>query len=302
MVEDKITARKRELGGELRRVREGAGYTGQDLAHRLGWSPTKLSRLETGSRQISEVDAAIYLATCGITRQEMNRILDLVREAGSDHRLQSHGEKLPDELRTVIFHEATASTIQSCELIFIPGLLQTEEYARALFTEGGQFTSESMRLRVQARIDRQRLLRRPQPPGCTFYLHENALRSRIGSARIMQEQALQLVFLSSWDRCGIRIVPGSSGGRGLTHTSFQLMSYVDHDPVVYIEQDVASLFLDSKAHTDSYRRLVKRLDSVALDEGQSRRWLADLASEFERAQEGPDARAFVAQEQLQRQW
>lgn len=59
MVEDKITARKRELGGELRRVRELAGYNGQDLARRLGWSPTKVSRLETGARQISEVDAAI---------------------------------------------------------------------------------------------------------------------------------------------------------------------------------------------------------------------------------------------------
>src|SRR6201999_1579947 len=115
MAEDKITAHGRELGGELRRRRERAGYNGLELAKRLGWSTTKVSRVETGARIISEVDLAIYLASCGVPRHEMDAFLDLAREADHDHRLKSHGEKLPDELTTLIFHETTATAIESCE-------------------------------------------------------------------------------------------------------------------------------------------------------------------------------------------
>jgi transcriptional regulator with XRE-family HTH domain len=285
MPDDKITAHGRELGAELRRRREAAGYNGLALAKRLGWSTTKVSRVETGARLISEVDIAIYLASCGVPRDEMDPILDLAREAGHDHHLKSHGEKLPDELRTLIFHETTAAAIDSCELVFVPGLLQTEDYARALFTEGEQFDDDSIDFRVQARMDRQNLLRKSQPPHCTFFLHEHVLRSIIGDARIMHEQALHLVFFSSWKHCSIRVVPANSGGRGLAHTSFRLMSYVEHRPVAYLEQDTASLFIDVTPQTDRYRKVLKRLDSVALDEGESRGLLAELASEFERAEE-----------------
>jgi hypothetical protein len=77
--------------------------------------------VETGARILSEVDIAIHLASCGVPRDEMDRVLDLVRETGNDHRLKSHGEKLPDELRTLIFHETTAAEIDSYEPMVVPG-------------------------------------------------------------------------------------------------------------------------------------------------------------------------------------
>jgi transcriptional regulator with XRE-family HTH domain len=289
VAEDRIAARGRELGVELRRRRERAGFSGQDMARRLGWSTTKVSRLETGARTVSEVDIAIYLASCGVPREEMDWIVDLAREAGHDHRLKSHGEKLPDELRTLIFHETTAIEIDSYEPIFIPGLLQIEGYAHALFLEADQFRGDSIGLRVQARIDRQGLLRRSRPPRCTFHLHENALRTRIGTAAIMHEQLLHLIFLTSWRHCIIRVVPRSANGVGLASNSFHRMSYVDHDPVVEIDLETNSLFLDQKSDTDRYQKVLNRLDRVALDEGESRRVLADLASEFDRAEEGHGA-------------
>jgi transcriptional regulator with XRE-family HTH domain len=287
VAEDKITARGRELGVELRRRRELAGYNGQDLARRLGWSTTKVSRVETGARTVTEVDIAIYLASCGVPRDEMDWIVDLVREAGSDHRMKSHGEKLPDELRTLIFYETTAAEIDSFELLVVPGLLQTEDYTRALLLETGMYAGGSIELRVRARMERQALLRRSIPPHCTYYLYESLLRTPIGNDRIMHEQLLQLVFLSSWQHCVLRIVPISAGGGGLAQAPFRLMRYSDHDPVVEIEQDAVTLFLDRKDHTDYYRKVLNRLDRVALDEGESRRVLADLASEFDRAEEGP---------------
>jgi transcriptional regulator with XRE-family HTH domain len=288
VAEDRITAHGRELGVELRRRRELAGYNGLELANRLGWSTTKVSRVETGARIISEVDIAIYLASCGVPRLEMDGILDLAREASYDHRLKSHGEKLPDELRTLIFHETTAAEIDSYESVFVPGLLQTEDYARALFQEIDQFQGDSIEFRVRARMERQGLLRRSDPPHCAFFVHENVLRTPIGSNRIMHEQLLQLVFLSSWRHCSIRVIPASAGARGLVHASFWIMRYAEHDPVAYAEQEAVSLFLDRRIHTDEYQKVLNRLDPVALDEEQSRRVLAALASDFDRAEDGND--------------
>jgi transcriptional regulator with XRE-family HTH domain len=289
MPEDKVTAHGRELGIELRRRRTIAGFNGKDMAARLGWSTTKVSRVEVGARPITEADVIMYLASCGLSEDEIDPVLALAREGAYDHRLKSHGEKLPDELKTLIFHETTAAEIQSFEPIVVPGLLQTEDYIRALLREGGMYASDRIEFRVRARMARQGLLKKSEPPQCTFYVHENVLCTFIGSARIMHEQLLHLVFLTSWRHCDVRVVPAASGARGVAHGSFRLMSYAEHDPVVYVEQEAVSLFLDRRDHIDHFRKVLNRLDQVALDEGESRRLLADLASEFEQAEEGHDA-------------
>lgn len=289
VAEDKVTASGRELGAELRRRRELAGYNGLEMSRRLGWSPTQISRVETGARYITPADVAIYLSSCGVPRDDMDPILELAREVRNDYRFKSHGEKLPDELTTLIFHETTAATIDGFELTVVPGLLQTEDYIRELLRETGQYSGASMEFRVQARIDRQGLLRKSEPPWCTFFIHENGLRMPVGSRRIMQDQLLQLTFLAAWQRCRIRVVPIAAGPRGLANSPFQLMGYADHGAVVNVEQESASVFLDSSEHVDHFRRVLARLDHAALDEGQSRQFLAELASEFERAEDGPDA-------------
>jgi transcriptional regulator with XRE-family HTH domain len=287
VAEDKVTASGRELGAELRRRRELAGYNGLEMSKRLGWSQTQISRVETGARPITPADVAIYLSSCGVPRDEMDPILELARDARRDHRFKSHGEQLPDELTTLIFHETTAASIEGFELTVVPGLLQTEDYIRALLRHG-TYAGDSMEFRVQARIDRQRLLRRSEPPWCTFFIHENGLRMQVGDSRVMHDQLLQLTFLAGWQRCRIRVVPGAAGPSGLANSSFRLLSYAEHEPVVYVEQESASVFLDKPEHAAHFRQVLNRLDRVALDEGQSRQFLADLAGEFERAEDGPD--------------
>lgn len=292
MVDNKPTALGMELGAELRRRREIKGLNGREMAHKLGWHPSKVSRLETGVREASEVDVAIYLATCQVSRADMDRLLDLAREAAADrpgYRLQTHGEKLPDELRTLIFHETNARTIASYEPIFLPGLLQTEDFTRALLEEGGFYDEDAMEFRVQARMDRQSLLNRPEPHLCTFYIHEHVLRTQIGSARIMHEQVLHLVFQTARAGCEVLVVPTSAGGRGLAKGAFRLMAFDEIDPVVYVEQEAASLFVDDRDQVSHYRDVLRRLDTVALDEGQSRHWLASLATEYDRSEDDRDA-------------
>ena len=285
MPEDKVTAHGRELGNELRRRRAAAGFNGKDMAARLGWSPTKVSRVEVGARSISETDLVMYLASCGLSVTEIDPILDLAREGTQDHRLKAHGEKLPDELKTLIFLENTAAEIHDYELLSVPGLTQTEDYIRAFLQEYGTYVGESIEFRVQARLERQQLLRRSTPPYCRFFVHENALRTVIGSPKIMLDQLLHLVFVTGRRYCEIRVVPASSGGRGLALGSFRLMKYAEIDPVVNVKQEAVSLFLDRPNYTEPYLKRLERLDQVALDEEESRRVLADLASEFERSSE-----------------
>lgn len=281
------SARSRELGAELRKRREAKRLRAYDLAYQLGWSPAKVSRMENGARGVSEVDAAVYLTFCGVLREELDDLLNLAR-ADDETWLQPHGERLTDELRTLIYHETTAETIASYEPMLIPGLLQTPEYARAVFEFVGVVARDKIAIAVQARLDRQGVLRRPDPPQCTFYLHENALRSPVGNRRIMYEQLLHLVFWTSRPQCGIRVVPADVGPHGVWAGSFVMMRYRAHGPMVYAEGLTTSLFLEKTVDVAAYQEVLNRLDRAALDGGQSREWLARVASEFDRPEDSPD--------------
>jgi hypothetical protein len=143
---------------------------------------------------------------------------------------------------------------------------------------------------MQARIDRQAVLRKPDPPLCEFFVHEHGLREMVGSRRIMSEQLLHLVFLAARQQYDIRVVPASTGPHGVWG-SFMLMGYDTHGPVVFAESLTQSLFLEKPKDITAYRNVLKRLDEDALDAGQSREWLALVASEFEQPEDGPDERS-----------
>jgi transcriptional regulator with XRE-family HTH domain len=297
---DITTTRGRELGAELRRIREMAGYNGHELAIRLGWSPSKISRLETGHTNVSEVDVTTYLVFCGIIGDELDDLLDLANEAENGYRLQPHGEQLPEELRTLVIEETSTVLVQEFESIYIPGLAQTEDYARALFRESGMVPEDRIERAVRTRMDRQGLLRRAEPPECEFYVHEQTLRAPVGSSSVMHEQILHLLFLDGWRHCSVRIVPTSSQGYGQARNAFRIMHYADHKPVIYVETQTASLFLEEKKDVDVYRTVLGMIGRVALDEGRSREFLARLASEYDRVDEGDDGPAWSAESGVHR--
>lgn len=275
------SAHSRELGEELRKKRKAAGFGGADLAHRLGWSPSKVSRIESGQNGISEVDAAVYLAVCGVPPDEMARLLNLVRSGDDRTWLQERGTRLPDELRTLVYHEAKATSISCYEPMLVPGLLQTEDYARELFTFGRFVPADKIGMALEARMNRQAVVRRPDPPACVFYIHEIGLRSIVGGNRVMHEQMLHLVFLTSRPQHQIRVVPTSAGPHGVWGAMFMLMGFRHHGPVVFIEGATTSLFLEKPTDIQAYQGMLNRLDEVALDAEQSRLLLAQLASDFD---------------------
>lgn len=281
------TARTRELGAELRRIRKAAQFTGHALALKLGWSPSRVSRLETGDRRASEVDAAIYAAFCGVTGEDLDYVLDLTQRNDDNYWLHVRGELLPDELRSLIALETTAQTLVYYEPIVIPGLAQTEDYARALFHECDVLPEEVIESRVRFRMERRKLLRRLDPPKVTFLIHENALRMPVGNRRIMHEQMLHLLLMCATPPCRVRVVPARVGARTGTIGAFTWTAHKDHNPVIYVEHLTTSLFLESPFDRMAYRDRLNQLSALALDEGQSRAFLANLASEYDH-EEGDD--------------
>lgn len=278
------SARARQLGTELVQQRERLGASARELALQLGWSASKISRMEAGRRGTLPVDVAIYLARCGTPRADRERLVQLAEDSEAGFRLQDHGERLPDELRSLIELETTADTIVGFDPVAIPGLLQTELYVRALLGWARQEQDEAFELRVRARLARQSLFDRRWPPTMRFFVHEHALRANIGGCRVMHEQLLHLVLTSAQRRVEIRVLEAATVPLAIFGSGFRMLEYPGYRPLVYVQTHTASLFLEEPTEVGAYRDLMANLAAHALNGGQSREWLAALASEYDRAE------------------
>lgn len=280
MGEHMSPAQARELAEELRHYREILGVPAYELADRLGWSASKLSRVENGLSPISEVDVVRYGAHCGISGEGIEALLDLCRDPGAA------GYWLSKWSSTLVFAENTAASSSSYDPLVVPGMLQTEEYAAALIGPDKPGW-------VQVRMERQRLLNnRP----FEFFIHEQALRLPVGSDRVMNEQLLKLVLVAEQPTVSIRVVPAALGAQSMFGGAFVFFRYDSHPPLVYLE---SGFFLDDEQHTADYQRILTMLSEVALSRGESREMLAGMASEVDRPEDSPDAPHDVAKEQLQ---
>lgn len=190
---------------------------------------------------------------------------------------------MPDELRSLVFQENLAGSITSYEPLLVPGLLQTEGYTCGLFRWLGQHPDQ-VEMKVQARLDRQGLLRRLRPPAFTFYVHEWVLHSVVDCPAVMYEQSLYLTLMGSSAGCEVRVVPGTAGPHGALGGAFRLMRFAEHPPVAYAENQSASLFLERPDDIAAYQEILTRLDVISLDGRQSRELLAQLATEYESAE------------------
>ena len=271
------TGRARELGANLRFFRERSEWSEKKAAEFLEISQGQLCRIELGTRGISETNVARALTLYGVRGMELSETLALARELNDNYRVKPHYDKLPDELRTLIHLESTASHIDWYEPVWLPGQLQTEDYARALIQWGGLHEEEGIELRVQARMDRQKLLHHKQRPGFNFFIHENALAPVVISPEIMSEQAMALLLACNLPDCQLRIVPSDAVPGGAFGSPFLLMRYRDYHPIACVENFLTSEFLEDEAITDHYRTIVRRLDGLALSAEQSQRRLASLA-------------------------
>ena len=280
MYDREPTIRSRELGEGLRRAMEQAGLNGQQAAHLLDWSTSRLSRLLSGKRGGNEVDVSAILAICQVTGAERTRLLKLCREQNTPGWLQQHGSRLPKQLVTFIDHENKAIAISDFQAVVVPGLLQTGDYARALIREAGTVPADEIDDRVAARLARQSLFSQERPARLTFFLHEFVLRLPVGGLAVMSEQLHHLLRLSVRPYLTLRVLPASRGAHAAINGPFTLMEFAEFHPVAYLESETSSLFLEKPEETRAYRRILGALAETALDEGQSRKLIATVATEL----------------------
>ena len=285
------TIRSRELGEGLRRAMHNAGLTGKDVARLLDLSPSWVSRLISGKRNVTAVQASAFLAVCRAPSAERERLLELCDEQHTPGWFQQHGSRLPLQLVTLIDHENKAVAISSFVSTVMPGLLQTGDYTRALLKEAGRVPVDEIDARVAARLARQSLFSRDRPARFTFYLHEFVLRLPVGGPAVMIDQLQQLQRLSLRPYLTLRVVPASLGAHAATAGSFTLMEFAEFKPVVYLESETSSLFLEKPVEITAYQDILESLAQTALGEGESRELIATRATELSADRKDYDARA-----------
>jgi transcriptional regulator with XRE-family HTH domain len=272
------TIRSRELGEALRAAMERADLSGRALAKKLQWPQSQVSKLLNGRRIADEVDIAAILALCEVTGDLRAELLALARELGKPGWLQQHGARLPTQLRTLIDHESKATTIKEFEAMVIPGLLQTDDYAREMLLRTASIPSAEVQDRVAARLARQSLFSAARRPEFTFFIHELVLHLPVGGRAVMSDQLHHLLRMSVRGYISIRIIPASFGAHAGTAGSCRLMDFVGIPSVVYLEGETSGLFLEEADEIKTYRKVFEAFAGAALDEGQSRDVIGSLAT------------------------
>jgi transcriptional regulator with XRE-family HTH domain len=278
--------RRRRLAGELRRLRERAGYTGDQAADRLGWSASKLSRIETDKIGIKEKDVGRLLDLYHVSEPHREELLALARESKQTGRISALSARLPEQHAEIINVEAEAESIWNWEPQIVSGLLQTEEYARAVIADWhSMFTrppSESER-RVEARLLRQQVLQRDPPPQVSIVMDESVMHRQIGEASVMRMQLEHIINVSRMRNVRIQILP-LKGTHPVVAGAFTYIKYPQlheiplNDTVTY-EYFSSTGQLDSQDETYEYSVAFKALEKNSLTPGQSREELARVARE-----------------------
>lgn len=267
---DPSTPYSRDLGDELRQVRERyTTFRSRKIARMLGWDPGKVSNIENGKVRASEIDLVQYLGRCGRSQEFIQGFLNRYQSAFDLYFVQA-----PGTLRTLSMAETTAQNITTYNLAHLPGLVQSEEYTRALYEARGVLPPDQIETAVRFRTERTTLMRRHDRPQCTFYVHENALRLSVGSAEVMEDQLMRLLFNTH----SIRVIRAASGPAGVFMANYVLWNFEKRSAVAHTESEIAQVFVQDPAGVKSCKTIFERLDDVALSETQSRTMVADLAS------------------------
>lgn len=276
--------RRRRLAGELRRLRERAGYTGDQAADRLGWSASKLSRIETDKIGIKEKDVGRLLDLYRVSEPHREELLALARESKQTARISTLSARLPEQHAEIINVEAEAESIWNWEPQIVSGLLQTEEYARAVMAGWhSMFTRPPSEIerRVEARFLRQQVLQRDPPPQVSIVMDESVMHRQLGDASVMRTQLEHIIEVSRMPNVRIQIFP-LKGARPVVLGAFTYIKYPQlheiplNDTVTY-EYFSSTSQLDSQDETYEYSVAFKALEENALTPDQSRRELARVA-------------------------
>jgi transcriptional regulator with XRE-family HTH domain len=274
------TALRIALGTHLRRLREDSQITSAEAAEAIRATPSKISRLERGRTTAKQRDVADLLTLYGVTDQaEREELLELVRQASAPGWWQQYDDVLPRWFESYIGLEKAASIIRNYEVQFIQGLLQTEDYARAvILISNAHAPAEEIDRRVSLRMRRQELLTQPGAPEFWAVLDEAALRRSPGGAKVMRAQLEHLLQVTELPNVTLQIAPFDAGPHAAAGGPFSILRFPEPDlpDVVYLEQLNSAIYLDQPDDVINYLTIMDQLCVQAETDTASRNMITVL--------------------------
>jgi transcriptional regulator with XRE-family HTH domain len=251
------------LGGQLRRLREARHITRAEAGRAIRASDSKISRMELGRVAFKERDVCDLLTLYGVTDEDERALLtSLGRQASRPGWWHKYSDIMPGWFELYVGLEEAASLVRTYEVQFVPGLLQTRDYAREVTLLGyAQVPSTEVARRVELRMARQERLTVPGGLRIWAVVDEAVLRRPLGGPKIMREQLQHLLKLAMLPNVTLQVVPFERGGHAAAGGPFTILRFAEPDlpDVVYLEQLSSALYLDDRDDVDGYMAVMDRL-------------------------------------------
>jgi transcriptional regulator with XRE-family HTH domain len=275
------TALRIMVGGQLRRLREARGVTPQVAGEYIRGSHAKISRLELGRTGYKERDVNDLLTLYGVVDpQQRESFLKLVRMANEQGWWHGYSDLLPSWFENYLGLEGAAEWIRTYEGQLVPGLLQTDGYARAVVAMADD--GRDVVRRVELRRKRQEILNVAGGPTLWAILDESVLRRAVGGRDVLREQLEHLLVMSDHPKVTIQVLPYAAGGHAAVGSSFAILRFAEQQlpDIVYLEQLSSALYLDRPQDLENYRHVMDRLSIQASAPAESRAMLGAAVEEL----------------------
>jgi transcriptional regulator with XRE-family HTH domain len=277
------TVMKILLGAQLRRLREQAGVSRDDAGYHIRASGSKISRLELGRVSFKERDVSDLLELYGVDATTKEQLVQLTAEANAMPWWQKYREVVPDWFHVYVGLEEAATLIRLYEVQFVPGLLQTEDYARAVVMQGSpHLAPEEVDSRVAVRMGRQKLLTRENPPRLWAIVDEAALRRPMGGHEVLAGQLKRLIHAVGEPNITLQVMPFKYGGHAAEGGAFTMMRFPEADlpDMVYMEYLTGAHYIDRPDDVEVYAAVMERLSVAGTSPEKTRDILNEILKEI----------------------
>jgi transcriptional regulator with XRE-family HTH domain len=269
MADANPTVRQRQVGARLRQLRIALGRTVEDVAGEMLCSATKISRLETGARPASLRDVRDLCRIYGVTEQETQALMSLARQAREPGWWTQYEDL---NLSPYIGFEQDATAITAFSMYWVPALLQTAEYARAVITGiARKIEPAVLERRIEVRLRRQQLLDREEPPRYRALLDEAVLHRQVGGANVMAGQLGRILELAQEEKVTVQVIPFEAGAHASADSNFELLEFsgTSLPSIVFVEGMYSNLYQERPAEVVRYREAIEYLRDEALTPRES---------------------------------
>ncbi|KUO05903.1 XRE family transcriptional regulator [Streptomyces caeruleatus] len=269
------------LGKRLQELREAANLGRDEAARVLRVAPATVRRMETAEVALKIPYVQVLLETYGVPEDEATAFVTLAEEANQPGWWQRFHDVLPDWFSLYVSLEGAARIVRSYEAHFVPGLLQTEDYARAVLEAGtiGQTGPETIERHVSLRMARQRLLERPDPPHLWVIMEETVLRRPVSvRGEVMRGQVDKLLEFAERDRVTLQIAEFAAGPHPGTYAPFSLFRFAEPElpDMVYTEYLTGALYLDSRTEVATHLEVLDHMSTAAASAERTKKILREF--------------------------